>query len=151
MRHSAPELEEELQEKKTRGADHDLWAAGHGDPLAGRPVLRGLAAGLREAGIRASWPTDPARLDEITALVAAAVQQDANAARTPGRTTAEWVTAYLRRWRSLPAPPARSMPVTAPMPLGPPAAADPVAALARSAAAREALRQQLATAGRPAG
>ncbi len=61
-------------------------------------MLRGLAAALREAGIRAGWPTDPVRLEEITALVArhdiddlvaAAVQQDANSARTPGRTPAE--------------------------------------------------------------
>ncbi len=85
-----------------------------GDPLTGRPALRGLAAALRDAGIRASWPTDPARLAEITALVgrheldelvAAAVQQDTNAARTPGRTPAEYVTAYVRRWRSMPPSP----------------------------------------------
>ncbi len=38
---------------------------------------------------------------EVDTLVIAAVQQDTNARTTPGRTTAEYVSAFLPRWRRL--------------------------------------------------
>jgi len=147
--------------KNKRRDDEDARARASTPPadlLTGRPALRGLAAALAEAGIRAGWPTDPARLDEITALVArhdvddlvaAAVQQDANAAKTPGRTTAEYVTAYIRRWRSMtpsPAPWRRPAVSDLAQPPARPSRAEAAVARERSAAARAEAARTIAAA-----
>ncbi len=105
-----PALSSSTSTRREEDDEEDARARANSDPLEGRPALRGLAAALIEEGIRASWPSSPSKLAEIESLmmrhevdtlVIAAVQQDTNARTTPGRTTAEYVSAFLPRWRRL--------------------------------------------------